>query len=102
MLFIILKIKMYFGTADYKALFKIDFIGLWFISVLNHGGDRENFGSSLHWDNIKCNQEVFVVFSVAWKISSSPNPLPKNTKLFYRNQLFSWIYKLAENPVFHQ
>lgn len=27
---------MYFGTADYKALFKIDFIGLWFISVLNH------------------------------------------------------------------
>lgn len=36
MLFIVLKIKMYFGTADYKALFKIDFIGLWFISVLNH------------------------------------------------------------------
>lgn len=68
MLFVILKIKMYFGTADYKALFKIDFIGLGFISVLNHGGDRKNFGSSLHWDNIKCNQEVFVVFSVAWKI----------------------------------
>lgn len=87
MLFIILKIKMCFGTADYKALFKIDFIGLRFISVLNHGGDRENFGSSLHWDNIKCNQEVFVVFSVAWKISSSPNPLPKNTELFLQKSV---------------
>jgi len=48
MLFIILTIMMYFGNADYKALFKIDFIGLWFISALSHGGDRENFDSSLH------------------------------------------------------
>lgn len=52
MLFIILMIKIYFGNDDYKALFKIDFVGLWFISVLSHGGDRENFGSCLHWDNI--------------------------------------------------
>lgn len=41
-------IKIYFGNDDYKALFKIDFVGLWFISVLSHGGDRENFGSCLH------------------------------------------------------
>lgn len=91
---------MYFGNADYKALFKIDFVGLWFISVLNHGGDREHFGSSLHWDNIKSNQEVFAVFSAAWKNSSSSNPLPKNVKLFDRNQLFSWIYKLTGASVF--
>lgn len=84
MLFIILTIKMYFGNADYKALFKIDFIGLCFISVLNHEGGRENFGSFLHWDNIKSNQEVFAVFSVTWKISSSSNPLPKNMKHFDR------------------
>lgn len=36
---------MCFGTADYKALFKIDFIGLRFISVLSHGGDRENLAA---------------------------------------------------------
>lgn len=66
MLFIILMIKTYFGNADWKALFKIDFIGLWFISVLSHGGDRENFGGSLHW-GIKSNQEVFAVFSVTGK-----------------------------------
>lgn len=100
MLFIILMIKMDFGNADCKALFKIDFIGLRFISVLNHGGDRENFGSSVHWDNIKSNQEVSAVFSVTWKISSSSNPLPKNMKLFDRNQPFSWVYKLAETPGF--
>ena len=40
-------IKTCFGSADYKALFKVDFIGMWSISVLSHGGDRENFGSSL-------------------------------------------------------